>query len=95
MEVRFAGQKKQATANGKGYWRVTLDPLATCCDNRTLEAQFGEKTVSITNVLVGEVWLAAGQSNMNVAGPDEDTGVYPHFVSPGTKGGKPDNNRFC
>lgn len=90
VEVEFAGQKKQATANDKGYWKVALDPLPADRTGQVLTMRSGATLVERKNILVGEVWVAAGQSNMVHAGPDKDTGVYPHYVSPGTAGGKPE-----
>lgn len=90
VTVGFAGQTKQGTADAQGGWKVVLDPLTASREGRTLEAKIGTTLISRTNILVGEVWLATGQSNMVAGGPDRDTGVYPHHVSPGTKGGKPE-----
>jgi sialate O-acetylesterase len=90
VDVAFAGQKKEATADGKGYWKVMLEPLQASREGQTLEVKAGGKTLACKDVLVGEVWVIAGQSNMVVGGPDVDLGVYPHYVSPGTKGGKPE-----
>jgi sialate O-acetylesterase len=89
VEVAFGGQKKQAKADEKGYWKAILDPLTANRTGQVLTAQIGTTTISRKNVLVGEVWLTAGQSNMTTRGPDEDTGVYPHYVSPGGKEGMP------
>lgn len=94
VEVTFGDQKKQAQADDHGYWKVVLDSMPASRDGRSLDAKIGATTVSCKNVLVGEVWIAAGQSNMCAGGPDTDTGVYPHYVSPGTKGGKPEI-RIC
>ncbi len=58
--VEFAGQKKTATADAAGRWSVTLDPLLANAEPQILKA--GDATVQ--DVLVGEVWLASGQSNM-------------------------------
>ena len=60
VTVSFAGQTKRGTAGTDGRWRVDLDPLAASKEPRTLV--IGER--KIANVLVGEVWLASGQSNM-------------------------------
>ena len=60
VTVSFAGQTKCGTAGTDGRWRVDLDPLAASKEPRTLV--IGER--KIANVLVGEVWLASGQSNM-------------------------------
>ncbi len=60
VTVEFAGQKKTATADASGKWFVKLDPLDACADPR--EMKIG--TIVIHDVLVGEVWLGSGQSNM-------------------------------
>ncbi|HUS92762.1 MAG TPA: hypothetical protein VM695_12970 [Phycisphaerae bacterium] len=64
LTVRFAGQSKPAVADAKGDWSVTLDPMQASCDGRELvvEAQSGK--VALADVLVGEVWICGGQSNM-------------------------------
>ncbi len=66
VTVEFAGQTKTATAAADGQWRVDLDPLATSAESRTFTVT-GSKTaqsLKLDDVLVGEVWLASGQSNM-------------------------------
>ena len=62
VTVTFAGQTKTATAAADGRWRVDLDPMSACCEGRTLSAN----GVAIRDVLVGEVWLCSGQSNMEI-----------------------------
>jgi sialate O-acetylesterase len=68
VTVEFAGQKKSATAAADGRWRVDLDPLPASAISRDLliTAQHNSKIENqkITDVLVGEVWLGSGQSNM-------------------------------
>jgi sialate O-acetylesterase len=64
ITVRFAGQKKQVSAApGDGAWRVELDPLKASAHPRDLTVS-GSETVIFHDVLVGEVWLCSGQSNM-------------------------------
>ncbi len=60
VTVSFAGQTKTATADAKGEWRVKLDALTASAEPRTLS--IGDK--KIEDVLVGDVWLGSGQSNM-------------------------------
>jgi sialate O-acetylesterase len=60
VAVEFAGQKKTAKADDGGTWRVTLDPLPASAEPRVLSAN----KQTIKDVLVGEVWLCSGQSNM-------------------------------
>jgi len=64
VAVEFAGQAKSAHANSSGQWRVTLDPLNASATPAILKVQSGDAVVRIADVLVGEVWLAGGQSNM-------------------------------
>lgn len=90
VEVAFAGQTQSAQADAKGYWKVVLQPLEAGNEGRELVMRSGSDQVTLKNILVGEVWLVAGQSNMRAGGPDTDTGIYPHYQSPGTAGGAPE-----
>ena len=63
--VRFAGQEKTAVADDQGRWSVRLDALAADAKPQSLTIA-GSNTVVFTNVLVGEVWLCSGQSNMGM-----------------------------
>ena len=58
--VDFAGQKKTTKADANGKWIVKLDPLAASAEPHDLKV--GDLVVR--DVLVGEVWLCSGQSNM-------------------------------
>ncbi len=70
IEISFAGQKKSAKADADGNWVVTLDPMKASdkgADLRVLEngkAGNPKSDITLPNVLVGEVWLLSGQSNM-------------------------------
>jgi sialate O-acetylesterase len=61
VTVQFEGQKVSAVAKD-GRWLIRLKPLKAG-GPFTLTVQ-GDNTISLTNVLVGEVWLCSGQSNM-------------------------------
>jgi len=67
VTVAIAGQSKTVTAGADGRWSLKLDALPAGGPH-TL--RIGEQTIG--NVLIGEVWLASGQSNMafTVAGSD-------------------------
>ncbi|MBA3314650.1 MAG: sialate O-acetylesterase [Planctomycetota bacterium] len=56
-------QAKQTTADDKGQWKVVLDPLPAS-DEPIGFVITGKNKVTLENVLVGEVWVASGQSNM-------------------------------
>lgn len=62
VSVEFAGQTATTTAAG-GKWRVTLKPLSASSTPATMTIS-GSGKVSVQNLLVGDVWLASGQSNM-------------------------------
>ncbi|MBQ8124982.1 MAG: hypothetical protein IJ173_03750 [Kiritimatiellae bacterium] len=64
VTVEFAGQSKIAKADASGAWRTSLDPMEASCESRTMTISCGGKRETIGNVLVGEVWFASGQSNM-------------------------------
>src|ERR1039457_6862477 len=67
VTVEFAGQKISGTADADGTWRVDLKPLDASAEGRTFRVT-GSHTaqpVKLDDVLVGEVWLASGQSNMD------------------------------
>ena len=69
LTVEFDGQSKTATADSAGKWRIDLDPLQASATPRELlvTSSVGQQTVALRDVLVGEVWLCSGQSNMQWA----------------------------
>ncbi|MEK0447001.1 MAG: hypothetical protein RLZZ399_2322 [Verrucomicrobiota bacterium] len=67
VSVSFAGQVKEARADASGMWRASLDPMAASSEGRELRLTGkGGEAIVIRDVLVGEVWLASGQSNMGI-----------------------------
>lgn len=66
VEVSFAGQKMTSKAGLDGRWAVTLAPLPANADPAEISVSAGGKKISIKNVLVGEVWICSGQSNMEM-----------------------------
>jgi sialate O-acetylesterase len=64
--VEFAGQLKTAKADGEGKWQVRLDPIAASALGRELVVRSDNehRRATITDVVVGDVWLCSGQSNM-------------------------------
>src|SRR5690348_14835036 len=64
VTVSINAQKKSVTAGPDGRWTVKLDPLPAGgpCE-MTVN---GSNTVVVKDILVGEVWLCAGQSNMGM-----------------------------
>lgn len=63
VEVTFAGQKKETITDKNGNWFVVLSPLKTSAKAQTMII-LGTNKIELTNIVVGEVWLCSGQSNM-------------------------------
>ena len=66
VSVSFGGQEKSVVADAVGKWRVDLDALVASSEGREFRVS-GSKTaepIVLNDVLVGEVWLCSGQSNM-------------------------------
>lgn len=65
VTVQFAGQEKQATVDKDGKWMVKLDPLVASAEGRPLTVKFENgETLTRQDLLVGEVLVCSGQSNM-------------------------------
>ncbi len=62
VTVSIAGQTKKAKADAQGKWSVKLDPLKVG-EPLTLTVE-GKNKIAISDVLVGDVWVGSGQSNM-------------------------------
>ena len=85
ITVSIAGQSHSATADKDGAWHVKLQPLKVNAKGQTLTIK-GSNTIALTDVLVGEVWVCSGQSNMAMSvdrAYDSDleilTAKYPHI----------------
>ena len=62
ITIRFNNQSKTVTADKSGKWRVNLQPEAAGGPFQLIIQ--GKNTITISNVLVGDVWICSGQSNM-------------------------------
>ncbi len=79
--VVVAGHVESTTADADGRWRVDLPPMAAGGPH-TLVAE-GSNRVELTDVLIGDVWVGSGQSNMqwtvsNSADPDAEIAAADH-----------------
>lgn len=66
VELAFNGQTAAARADDSGNWQVELAPMEAA-SSLTLTAVCGDCRVTLSNIAIGEVWLAGGQSNMEFA----------------------------
>jgi sialate O-acetylesterase len=66
VNVTFNGQKKSVYADNSGSWELKLDPMKKSFESQKLvvESDQSKDQLVISNVLVGDVWLCGGQSNM-------------------------------
>ncbi|MDG2123618.1 MAG: sulfatase, partial [Verrucomicrobiales bacterium] len=64
VRVSFGGQSVLAVVDGDGQWRAELVAMEASRVGRTMRVACGEGEVAFDDVLVGEVWVCAGQSNM-------------------------------
>lgn len=65
VTVTFANQTKTTTADAGGRWQVSLDSMPASAESRVMSVtEQGLPPVEVKDLLVGEVWLGSGQSNM-------------------------------
>ncbi len=64
VNVSFAGQNHSAKANADGKWVVKLDPLSGSPHALRMTITAGQDKIVLSNIVVGEVWVCSGQSNM-------------------------------
>ncbi|MCF6332856.1 MAG: sialate O-acetylesterase [Draconibacterium sp.] len=62
--VSLNEQQKKAIVDTAGNWKVSLSPVSAGGPYKLVIS--GEETTSIENVMVGEVWICSGQSNMEM-----------------------------
>ncbi|MEM9016086.1 MAG: hypothetical protein AAGC68_03665, partial [Verrucomicrobiota bacterium] len=62
--IRFGGQEVSAKADAEGDWIAILEPLVASNQPRTMMVESGEEKLEVGGILVGEVWVGSGQSNM-------------------------------
>ena len=89
LTVAFAGQTVEAVFS-ENAWEATLAPMEACAVGQTMTITYmrkGETTpyqvFTLENVLVGEVWLCSGQSNMayTIAEMLANPGAHPNFYA--------------
>ncbi len=76
VTVSFAGQTRAAVAGADGKWMLKLKPMHASSEPREMTVRTKKTEVRVEDVLVGDVWLCSGQSNMemgivNCNAPDE------------------------
>ena len=76
VHVRFAGESHTARTGKDGRWQVRLSAMPASTEPRRLvvASEGGKQTLAFEDVLVGDVYLAGGQSNMAIGLSASDAG---------------------
>jgi len=64
IKIEFSGQIKSAVTNNQGEWSLYLDAMAASTVPKDMNVKGKSSSVKFTNILVGDVWILGGQSNM-------------------------------
>ena len=85
VEVKISEQSHKTVSDTQGYWQVTLSPMKASSSPLIMNID-GSSSLTYKNILVGEVWLCSGQSNMGWSlGQADDKDLeslgahYPHL----------------
>lgn len=64
VTVKFKKQSKKTKADTQGKWQLSLDPLTASDIPSLMEINGEQESITLKNILVGDVWICSGQSNM-------------------------------
>ena len=64
ITVKFGKKKVKAIADEQGEWEATFAPMQADGKEYTMTIKCGKQEITYKNIVVGEVWLCSGQSNM-------------------------------
>jgi sialate O-acetylesterase len=64
VTVAFGDESRSDTAAADRSWKVELPATTASAESRTITVRGTNETIELTNILVGDVWVMAGQSNM-------------------------------
>lgn len=84
VTIKIAGYKTKTIADSQGRWAVRLKPLKAQSRPVRFNVKGKNNSISLSDVLVGEVWIASGQSNMEYS-----MNNHPRYCKP--KKGDPDH----
>ncbi|MCF7975916.1 MAG: hypothetical protein K9N55_19020 [Phycisphaerae bacterium] len=64
VTVSFAGQTVTTRAKSDRSWQVTLEAMSASAEAQVMTIKGDTKTLTLDNILIGDVWILGGQSNM-------------------------------
>lgn len=104
VEVWLGDEHQTAVADAAGRWKVTFAPRPASSDPLTLRIQSGEQSLTVADLLIGDVWLAGGQSNMEwvfrrlpeaaKASAQANFPTLRYFTGPDMEAGTPQSQRI-
>ncbi len=86
VSVTLAGQEVTTTADETGIWSVMLDPLPATMEPQVLSVRADDKSVSLRDVVVGDVFLLAQQTSIDISlgqTPEGQAAAAQYKVNPG------------
>lgn len=66
ISVSWSKEKYTSTTDAEGNWLVSIKTPKASYDTHSITISEGRDKVTVKNILIGEVWLASGQSNMEM-----------------------------
>ena len=66
VTVTFNGKNQTTRAGSDGKWKISLSPLEASFKSASLVVESGKDKLTLKDILVGEVWICSGQSNMQM-----------------------------
>ncbi|MEP1486808.1 MAG: sialate O-acetylesterase [Algibacter sp.] len=68
VTVKFANSEKNTITDSNGKWRLDLNALKASFESRTMtiSSSANEEDIKILDIVIGEVWICSGQSNMQM-----------------------------
>jgi sialate O-acetylesterase len=73
ITVKVGTQQATGKADDKGNWRVDLPAMEANATGQNVTITDGDKTITLADVLIGDVWVCSGQSNMGVSVENSST----------------------
>jgi len=64
VTLKFGEETKTTKSNPKGQWSIKIGPLMASSEPRAMTIKSGDSEIRVVDILVGEVWVCGGQSNM-------------------------------
>ena len=64
VTLKFGEETKTTKSNPNGQWSIKIGPLMASSEPRAMTIKSGDSEIRVVDILVGEVWVCGGQSNM-------------------------------